>query len=215
MAKISLTTRHDVIGFAVAFADRSKASVTWSWGGGEKIKVVPEDRESERTFSIILYEAGERIRLKDAPYKDYDGVRKVAEKVAADAKTMADFLAAFAEGLGVTGRLPKLDPGPAADGTVATSKPSRNGHVITCVFPTGERVELTLNRSSVSQRMKPTVTAYQQELSELAFAAMGAKMLEPKDIAEAFRSSAEASGSVAEWIDAARQAIFAPPAMKM
>ena len=63
--------------------------------------------------------------------------------------------------------------------------------------------------------MKPTITAYQQELGELAFAAKGAKIFDADAVAEAFRSSAESSGSVAEWIDAARVAIFAPPAMGM
>jgi hypothetical protein len=210
-----LRNEHDWLGVTVAFPDKSKVAVTWSRGAGEKVRVTPEDRATSRALSISLCEATARIKTGDAPYKDLGGVQEILAAVGGKVGGKAEFLAAAAKELGVTGSLPRLDPGPAAEGTVATVQTSRGRHVLDCRFPTGERAELTLNKGSIGLRLAPSVSAYEQELSELAMAAKMAEVLDADALAEAFRSSAETAGSVADWIDGARLVVFAPPAPKM
>jgi hypothetical protein len=214
MAKVSLRNDHDWLGFTVTFADKTKIGVTWSRGAGEKIRTTPEDRTAERRMAIVLWEAWQKTKLPDAPYRNYGDIQKIADRVGAKTATLEEFLAAMTTELGVTGKLPKLDPGPAANGPVVTMKKSRGGAVITCRFPTGEQAELTINKASVGSRFSPDISALSQEMASFVFAAKGAGVLDAGDLAEAIKTAAENSACVAEWIDASREAVFPSPGMR-
>jgi len=201
MAKVSTTIQHDWMRFGVKFGDGKK--ITGYFGrNGETLKVEPGDPALERKLSVIVHQNKQKMR-SDRSW-NLGETFKVIESVARKSQTPEQFLAQLAAGLGVSGEITRPADAPAA--ARAAIRTARGGHVIDAVFPSGEKVELKINKSSVSMAMSPELSGPMDAMMNLVF---GLKnfMGSNDEIADFLAEKAKESVDVSDWIDQAKAAM--------
>lgn len=216
MAKVLKTVNHDWLGVRVTFDDRTVANVTWS-RGGENVTVRPDDPKKAEALSLVVMENFRK--LKDPAYP-FDNLEQTADAMAAvgeRARTFDDYIAGLKQALQVTGEKPKpRGAANAPEKTAASAARKGRGWVVNAFFPTGERVELKINASSVGMAMDPNVPSKFNEVTKLIFAVKQASLMSDDDVAAAAKTAAEGAADLNGWIDNMRAAFFpgAAPGMR-
>lgn len=213
MAKVSLNDMHDWLTLKVSFADGSKANITWS-RGGETVTVTPSDPARNEQLSLIVAEAKSRSAKPDYACNTPGKQANELANAARAAVTLDDYLANSRKALQVTGERPKPRNTLPAPETATVSARKGRGWEISAVFPTGERIQLTINGRSARMIMDPPITSRQDQILK---AILGAKMIGTLDddaIVDLIKDTVPGSPDIETWQDEFMAALSLAPRMK-
>lgn len=202
MAKVTITNQFSWMRFVIKFDDKTKMTAKFN-RAGTSLTVDPSDAGLEKKLGIILSQNSANM-TRDNGW-NLGKTFEVVEDVAPKARTPEEFLNLLAEKLGVSGEMPK--PKDAPESAKSEFKKSRGGHVIKAHFPSGEEVELTINRSSVGARVKPDIPGPDEKLINLVFSVK--ELMGGEELAWLMTEKARSSVDVADWCDQVKSA-FAP-----
>ena len=209
MARVSRRKEHDWLAVNATFADGTKANVTWS-RNGETVTVQPDRDGLAETLSLIVKQNLAHIRAKTPGYPITNlGETSDAMAVAAEASaTPQDYLALLKAALRVSG----ARPAPAANGpaqSIVSIRKSR-GWVVYVHFPSGEKIELKVNTSSVGMRMSPEIPSISAAIMRMALGLKQTGAMSDEAVANLMGDAARNVEDSGKWLEAAREAV-APP----
>jgi hypothetical protein len=207
MARMSGQDRHDWISLAATFADGRKLEVIWSRGGGETVRTRPPTPQMAETLSLIVQQSKARMAVPGAGYKNFGDIKAIMAGVGERAACPADYLTGLKAALGVSGE--RAAPGAVAAAPAETRVNVRRarGWVIDVLFPTGERVELTINGRSCGISMDPQVPSKQRAVNELVLRAKMAGVMDDEAMARTAGDLARACGTMDAWHDSLAAAL--------
>jgi hypothetical protein len=211
MARMTGQDKHDWLSVAATFADGRKLEVIWSRGGGETVRVRPPSPEMAETLSLIVQQSKVRMSLPDASYRNFGDVKAVMQRVGERAANAADYLAGLKAALGVTGERAAPKAVNVAPAQTRVDVRRGRGWVIGMTFPTGERVELTINGRSCGISIDPQVPAKQRAINELVLRAKMAAVMDDETMVSTVSDLAREAVSMDAWHDAIA-AVLAPAA---
>lgn len=201
MTKVSKRLEHDWVSVLAKFPDGAEAKVKWN-RGGSSVTVTPRDATQANRLSVIVDAAAKLPNVKIGDIVD------VIERVALGVKTVSEMVDGVSASLGVSGDLKVAAPGP--ERAKMDVKISR-GVVLTGIFPSGEKVELKINKSSLGLRTDPTVSARDNDLMNIVFGIKNAGLMPDTELASCLKQAAEASSSMDQWIEEARNMLRPAP----
>jgi hypothetical protein len=207
MAKVTKIIEHDWLAVRVTFGDGTKANVTWN-RGGEKVSLAPFHSGRAETLSLIVKENLSKLGKGDYPFADLGQTADAMERVAKNVATIDEYLEHLKTVLQVTAERPR--PKAAANApqkTVASVRKSR-GWVVDAFFPTGEKVELKINGSSVGLRIDPDIPSKSDEIMRFAFGIKQSGLMDDESLARAIKAAADEAADIDEWLVGMRAAVI-------
>lgn len=199
MARVLKRVEHDWVMVTVKFESGAEAKAKWSRGGSD-VTVAPRDPAAAKALSIIVSQAE----------KSGMTVGKVAdemERVGLASRGLADYLAGLKAAFGVSGEQPK--PAVAGPEKAQVTLRQSRGWEVAGTFPSGERFELKINKSSVGLRSNPLIASRDSDLINIVFAMKNAGFMDDQEMAERIKDAADASVDTDGWIESVR-GIMAP-----
>lgn len=212
MAKASTREQHDWLSVEVKFDGGVSAKAKWN-RAGRMDTWKPDDVHMASRFSLILDQAKARIKEDEYPFTTIGAMMRGIAQVGERSRTPDEFLNLLSRTLDVSGEKPKVEIAEGAKSKVQVSK-KRGGYLVQVVFPSGQKLELKLNRSSAGIATEPKNNAIEGTVLDLAFS----QMVSPAYIGgEAFanlmKDAAEEAQTLEDWYEAMK-AKLAPAGMK-
>jgi len=211
MAKLSITNQHDWMRFIAKFADGVTIKCVFS-RGGSSVDVAPVNvstKDISMQLSAILLENEQKARNESG--WNLGKFFGIVEEVGKSSQKAEDFIEALKGKLGFKGEVARPDDAPGK--AVVTVKQSR-GCLINAHFPSGEIVELKVNKSSVSIVMKPDLSGPRDALVKFVFNIKGTQMVDDETLNRVLVEAAEGSLDVFDWVERARDGVSAAMAPK-
>jgi len=213
MAKATYINNHDWLAVRATFRDGSKANVTWSRNAGPdgNVMISPNDSRQAEVLSLIVAQAAKNTEDENG-FRNLRDVCETMKAVAEKAETIDAYLDGLKAALGVTGERPRpkgADNAPAA--TTTSRIKTHGGWQIKAMFPTGERIDLKINRSSVGLAMDPQISSKFNEVMNFVFAMKNLAIHSEEDFASLIEDAAKEAGSMDEWIDGMRSKMAPAP----
>jgi len=207
MTKVTKIIEHDWLAVRVTFADGQQANVKWNWGGLDVV-VKPSDPKRGELLSLIVKEA--ESKKNDAGY-GFNTPGKIADKMEEVARRSND-LEAYVTGLKAALKVSAqpIVPKAAANApskTVSDLKKSR-GWILKATFPTGERVELKINASSVGLAIDPNIPTKWNDITNFVFGVKQSGIMTDERLAQVLKEVADKAATIDEWIAGMRPAVF-------
>lgn len=211
MAKFSTTIQHDWMRFIVKFADGVAIKCLFN-RGGSSVDVTPTNASTTKLtnqISTILLEN----KQKSVGDSDWNMAKffDVVEVVAKDAATADDFVEGIKAKLGFKAEIAR--PADAPERAIVTTKQSR-GQIINAHFPSGERVELKVNKSSLSIAMKPDLAGPRDAMTKFIFGVKGAQMVDDETLNRVLVETAQDASDMNDWLQRARDGVSSSLAPK-
>ncbi len=199
MAKVSEINQHDWMAVRTTFADRTKANITWN-RGGVSVSVSPLDPARSEQLTLIASQAWSRMAEPSYAHRTPGDQARAFAGAARAALTLDHFLELSRAALQVTGERPKPKNVAAAPSTASVAmRTLRGGTEFKLAFPTGERIELKINKSSVSMIMDPPIQSRQDEILRAILTAKMKKVHDDNAIVELVQSTVPGSPDIATW----------------
>lgn len=211
MAKISITNQHDWMRFIAKFADGVTIKCVFN-RGGSTVDVAPTSSATTKLsnqISAILLE--NKQKSKDESDWNLGKFFEVVEEVGKAATTADDFVEGIKAKLGFKAEIAR--PADAPEKAIVTTKQSR-GQIINAHFPSGERVELKVNKSSLSIAMKPDLAGPRDAMTKFIFGVKGAQMVDDETLNRVLVEAAENASDMNDWLERARDGVSASLAPK-
>lgn len=203
MTKVSKRLEHDWVMVVAKFGDGTEAKVKWN-RGGEDVTVTPRDPEQANRLSLVVQRS---TRIQKRNIRE---IVDVIERVALGVDTLTEMVDGLATTLDVSAEMEVKATG--LNQAKVEIKKSR-GFVIDGIFPSGERFELKLNKSSIGLRTQPTISARDGDLMTLVFGIKNAGLMNDEDFANRLKDAAEASSGMDQWIEEIRDMMRPAPRM--
>ncbi|AOG03134.1 hypothetical protein [Bosea sp. RAC05] len=201
MAKVSEINQHDWMAVRTTFTDGTKANITWNYGG-VSVSVRPLDPTRSEQLALIASQAWDRMAEPSYVHTNPGKQAKAFAEAARAALSLDHFLELSRAALQVTGERPKPRNAVAAPSTATVAMRSlRGGTEFKLAFPTGERIELKINKSSVGMRMDPPIQSRQDEILRAILTAKMKKTLDDEAIIEIVQATVPGSPDIATWQD--------------
>jgi hypothetical protein len=207
VAKISKRIDHDWLAVRATFQDGQKADVTWS-RGGERVKLVPDNPVKSAMLSSIVMESKGKMKQDGYPFGNLGLIADEIERVGLKAKTLDVYLTELTKALQVSGERPKPKLADSAPKTAQVTLKKSRGWQFNAIFPTGEKVDLKINQSSVGITLDPNLPSKCDEITNFVFGVKQAQLMTDDDLAAAIRDAAEGASDMDEWIAAMRAAVL-------
>ena len=199
MARVTKRNEHDWVMVQAKFEDGTEAKVKWNRGGSD-VTVTPRDPAVAKTLSLIEVQA---LKL---PGASIGKIADVMERVALASRTVGDYVEGLKTALNVSGELLKPAEGPSS---AQVSLRKGRGWELAGVFPSGEKFELKINKSSIGLRSQPAIASRDADLMKVVFAIKGAEIMDDEELAGRMKDAAEGLADMDAWIEAVR-GIMAP-----
>ena len=204
MAKISITNQHDWMRFIVKFADGTSIKCVFN-RGGSSVDVSPTSSAATKLsnqISAILLENGQKSKNESG--WNLGKFFEVVEEVGKAAKTADEFVDGIKAKLGFKAEVAR--PADAPEKTIVTTKQSR-GQIINAHFPSGERVELKVNKSSLSIAMNPDLAGPRDAMTKFIFGVKSAQMVDDETLNRVLVETAENASGMNDWLQRAREGV--------
>lgn len=203
MAIIKSSINHDWIRVGIKFEDGSKTEIRWS-RNNEGVKTEPENLKAASTLAMMIHvemrkkwNEGEKTTPDGRPNANIGEFVKILEADGVAAKNVDELIEIMKSSFGVTGEMEI--PADAPSETTITRSVHRGSPNFEIAFPSGEKMSLRLNKSSLSFGMTPDNAALSGEVSKKIFNAMGLG-IDREDLADIIEQTAAESDSVTDWI---------------
>jgi len=201
MTKVSKRLEFDWVSVVATFPDGAEAKVKWN-RAGSTVTITPRDAALANRLSIIVDQA---LKIPNVTVRN---IVDVFERIALGAETVQSLVSGLSADLGVSGEIKASAPGP--DRTQVNVKASR-GILVSGVFPSGERFELKINKSSIGLVTEPMVSARDSELMNMVFGIKNTGLYSDAEMAERFKQAAETSENMDQWIEEIRNVMRPGP----
>lgn len=192
---------------SVKFADGSALKIVQS-ANGMKATTKPEDRGLCLRLEIGVKHA----MFSRTEFADMQTFGRI-ETAAQACRGIDAFAGVWEKALDVD--VDALLPKPRDDGRTVVALKGGRAQELKIHFSGGERLETTINKSSISILCRPSARTMEEDVTKFLFGVKGTGMLDDETLATRLAAIAESCGGIDEWLEAARRDVFAPAAPRM